>query len=182
MLLLAVLLTGAALVYTARHFAMTADTSELISTKLKWRQRELAFEAAFPQLENLALVVVDGATRNWPMPLPDGAAALRERPGLFRSVRQPDGGAFFDRNGILLLPLDDVAATAKGLAKAQPLLASLAADPSLRGILTTLSRTLEGVRHGQATLRDRTRDDDARGDFRSDGRGPACLLLMAAAA
>ena len=154
-LLLAVLLTGAALVYTAQHFAMTADTSELISTKLKWRQRELAFEAAFPQLENLTLVVVDGATPE----LADAAAgrlaaALRERPGLFRSVGQPDGGAFFDRNGILLLPLNDVAATAKGLTKAQPVLASLAADPSLRGVLTTLSRTLEGVRRGQAALRD----------------------------
>src|ERR1700733_8499162 len=51
-LLLAVLLTAAALVYTARHFAMTADTSELISTKLEWRQHELAFDRAFPQFSN----------------------------------------------------------------------------------------------------------------------------------
>src|ERR1700692_1021051 len=61
-LLLVAVLTAASLVYTARHFAMTTDTAELISTKLEWRQRELAFEAAFPQLQKLIIVVVDGAT------------------------------------------------------------------------------------------------------------------------
>ena len=154
-LLLAVVLTGAALAYTARHFAMTANTAELISTKLEWRQRELAFEAAFPQLENLTMVVVDGATPE----LADAAArrlaaALLEKPSLFRTVRRPDGGAFFDRNGLLLLPLNEVAATTKGLTRAQPLLASLAADPSLRGVLTAISNMLEGIKHGQATLHD----------------------------
>jgi len=154
-LLLAVVLTGAALVYTARHFAMTANTAELISTKLEWRQRELAFEAAFPQLENLTMVVVDGATPE----LADAAArrlaaALLEKPSLFRTVRRPDGGAFFDRNGLLLLPLNEVAATTKGLMRAQPLLAPLAADPSLRGVLTSISNTLQGIKHGQATLHD----------------------------
>ena len=61
-LLLAVVLTAAALVYTAQHFALNANTTELISTKLKWRQQELAFEAAFPQFNNLTMVVVDGVT------------------------------------------------------------------------------------------------------------------------
>ncbi len=154
-LLLAVVLTGAALVYTAQHFAMTANTAELISTKLEWRQKELAFEAAFPQLENLTMVVVDGATPE----LADAAArrlaaALLEKPSLFRTVRRPDGGAFFDRNGLLLLALDEVAATTKGLMRAQPLLAPLAADPSLRGVLTSISNTLQGIKQGQATLHD----------------------------
>jgi hopanoid biosynthesis associated RND transporter like protein HpnN len=69
-------------------------------------------------------------------------------------VRRPDGGAFFDRNGLLLLPLNEVAATTKGLMRAQPLLAPLAADPSLRGVLTAISNMLEGIKHGQATLHD----------------------------
>ena len=104
-LLLAVVLTGAALLYTAQHFALNANTTELISTKLKWRQQELAFEAAFPQFNNLTMVVVDGATPE----LADAAArqlaaALQEKPELFHSVRRPDGGPFFDRNGLLLLP------------------------------------------------------------------------------
>jgi hopanoid biosynthesis associated RND transporter like protein HpnN len=154
-LLLAVVLTGAALVYAAQHFAMTADTSKLISTKLKWRQYELAFDRAFPQFDNLTMIVVDGATPE----LADAAAtsltkALQGKPEFFKAVRRPDGGAFFDRNGLMLLSLDEVAAAAKGLVRARPMLASLAADPSLRGVLATVSNALEGIKHGQATLDD----------------------------
>ena len=91
-LLLGVVLTGAALAYTAQHFALTADTSELISTKLKWRQNELAFDRAFPQFNNLTMIVVDGATPE----LADAAAtrltaALQAKPELFKAVRRPDG-------------------------------------------------------------------------------------------
>jgi hopanoid biosynthesis associated RND transporter like protein HpnN len=154
-LLLGVVLTGAALVYTAQHFALTADTSELISTKLKWRQNELAFDRAFPQFNNLTMIVVDGATPE----LADAAATrltatLQAKLELFKAVRRPDGGAFFDRNGLLLLSLDEVAAATQGLARARPMLASLAADPSLRGVLATISNALEGIKYGQATLHD----------------------------
>jgi uncharacterized protein len=154
-LLLGVVLTGAALVHTAQHFALTADTSELISTKLKWRQNELAFDRAFPQFNNLTMIVVDGAT-----PELAGAAAsklakaLQAKPELFKSVRRPDGGAFFERNGLMLLSLDEVAAATQGLVRARPTLASLAADPSLRGVLATISNALEGIKHGQAKLHD----------------------------
>jgi uncharacterized protein len=154
-LLLAVVLTGAALLYTAQHFALNANTTDLISTKLKWRQQELGFEAAFPQFNNLTMVVVDGATPE----LTDAAArrlaaALQQKPELFHSVRRPDGGPFFDRNGLLLLTLDEVAATTEGLMRAQPLLAPLAADPSLRGVLNAIANMLEGIKRGQGTLHD----------------------------
>lgn len=152
-LLLATALTAVALAYTARHFAMTADTAQLISTKLDWRQRELAFEAAFPQFNRLTMVVVDGQTPE----LTDAAtarlvAALEGKPDLFHSVRRPDGGAFFERNGLLLLPVKDVAATTEQLVKAAPLLGPLAADPSLRGVLAALSGMAMGIKHGQMKL------------------------------
>jgi len=148
-------LTALALLYSAGHFAMTTDTAQLMSTEDKWRQRELAYEKAFPSLQWLTIVVIDGAT---PELAEDAArrlsAALIARPGLFHSVRRPDGGPFFDRNGLLFLSLPQVQAAVDGLMRSQLLLASLAADPSLRGVLDTLSRGLQGVRHGQATLDD----------------------------
>lgn len=154
-LVLALGLTAASLAYTARHFAMTADTAQLISAKLPWRQNELAFEAAFPQLNNLTMIVVDGATPE----LADSAASrlaamLRAKPTLFRTVQRPDGGPFFERDGVLLLALPDVEATTKALVQATPLLGMVARDPSLRGILSALTNMLAGVRHGQGTLRD----------------------------
>ena len=89
-LLLAAVLTAAALLYTAQHFALNANTTELISTKLKWRQQELAFEAAFPQFNNLTTVVVDGVTPE----LADAAArrleaALQAKPAAFPQRATP---------------------------------------------------------------------------------------------
>jgi hopanoid biosynthesis associated RND transporter like protein HpnN len=148
-------LTLAALVFIAQNFAMTADTSQLISQRLEWRQRELAFEAAFPQFNNLTMVVVDGATPE----LADDAArrlaaALKERQDLFQSVRWPDGGPFFEREGLLFLPSKDVEKATSGLVRAAPLLTRLTADPSLRGALVVLTDILQGLKQGEVSLHD----------------------------
>ena len=154
-LFLAGALTLAALLFTAKNFAMTADPGQLISQRLDWRQRELAFDAAFPQLIDLTLIVVDGATPE----LADDAArrlmaALKDRRDLFHTVRWPGGGPFFEREGLLFLSLDDVRAATDGLVKAAPMLVRLKADQSLRGVLVALSDMMSAVRSGEASLQD----------------------------
>jgi hopanoid biosynthesis associated RND transporter like protein HpnN len=153
--LAALLLTLAAGTYTQTHFNMNTDSEQLISAKVGWRQREIAFDKKFPGQSNLIAVVIDGAT---PELAEAAAAALTARiaadKSLFPSVHRPDGGAFFDHNGLLFLPLTDVQATAQQLFKAQPFLGALAADPSLRGIMDSLSTALLGVTAGQAKLSD----------------------------
>ena len=154
-LLSALALTAAALVYMAGNFAMTAETSQLISPKLDWRKRGIEFDKAFPQLQNLTMVVVDGVT---PELADDGArrlaSALRQQPDLFHNVRQPDGGRFFERNGLLLLSIDDVRSATDALIKVQPLLSALAADPSLVGVMKMLGVVLKGIQDGDAKLQD----------------------------
>ena len=152
-ILLALLLAGVAGLHASRHFAMTTDTAELISPDLDWRRGELDFDAAFPQQQDLIVAVVDGATPE----LAEQAAArlderLRAEGKLFRSVRRPEGGPFFARNGLMLLPQDEVQATLDQLIEAQPFLGPLAADPSLRGIMGALDTVLDGVKRGQASL------------------------------
>jgi hopanoid biosynthesis associated RND transporter like protein HpnN len=154
-LLAALAATAAALVHLAQNFAMTAETSQLISPTLDWRKRGIEFDKAFPQLQNLTMVVVDGAT---PELADDGAKrlaqALQQRPDLFHNVRQPDGGRFFERNGLLLLPTGDVRSVTDSLIKVQPLLSALAADPSLAGAMKMLSVILLGIDGGDVKLKD----------------------------
>ncbi len=176
--LAAALLTAFAAAYAARHFTMTANTEELISPKIDWRQRVLDFQTAFPQLEGLTVVVIDGKTPE----LADRAAVrladeLRSKPQLFKSVEQPQGGPFFAQNGLLLLPLPEVRATTQSLTRAQPMLTSLAADPSLRGVLNTLSASLQGVKSGQAKLADFEPEMTALSETfeKAVARGPAFL-------
>ena len=136
----ALLLTGLASWFAATHFAITADTGQLIASSLAWKQDEARFDAAFPQTVDTAVVVIDAAT---PETAEAAAAALAQRlaadSGRFHNVERPDGGPFFDRYGLLLLPPAELTATTAELIEAQPLLAPLAADPSLRGIMNALA-------------------------------------------
>ena len=148
-------LTLLALVYTARNFAMTADAAQLISQRLDWRQKELAFDAAFPQLHTLTMVVVDGATPE----LADDAArrliaALKDRRDLFRTVRWPSGGPFFEREGLLFLSLEETRTALSGIVKAAPQLVRLRADQSLRGALVVLADMLRALKSGEVSLQD----------------------------
>src|SRR5207245_5074511 len=76
------------------------------------------------------------------------------RADVIRTISRPDGGEFFDRNGILFLNLDEVRRNTSELISAQPFRGTLAADPTLRGVFRTLSQSLEGVRLGKAKLED----------------------------
>jgi hopanoid biosynthesis associated RND transporter like protein HpnN len=152
--LCAVLAAGAG-VYVANNFAMNTDSSQLIDAKVAWRMRQAQFDAAFPGQTNLILVVIDGKTPE----LAEAAAArlsekLKTQPTLFRSVRRPDGGDFFNRNGLLFLSGKEVRDTTAQLIKAQPFLGPLASDPSLRGLMNSLDTVLLGVGSGQASLAD----------------------------
>jgi len=141
--------------YTATNFNMDTDSTKLISPKVEWRQREMHFDSLFPQQANLIAVVVDGQT---PELAEAGTKALSDalatQTRQFNSVRRPDGGDFFDRNGLLFLPLADVKANTEQMIAAAPFLGPMAADPSLRGIMASLQTALEGVKRGQAKLSD----------------------------
>jgi len=69
----ALVITIGACVFTYENFAIHTDTSQLISSRLPWRQRELQLDAAFPQQVNTLLVVVDAET---PELADDGAKRL----------------------------------------------------------------------------------------------------------
>ena len=131
--------------HAARHIAMDTDTVKLIGEDAPWRQRELALDKAFPQRANLIAVVVDGAT---PELAESAAASLAARlvreTATIRAAWRPDGGAFFDRAGLLFASNSEIARTLQQLIAGQPLLGVLAADPSLRGLMEALSRIAEG--------------------------------------
>jgi len=129
-IVLCLLLTAGATWYTSQNFAINTDSEQLIDAKVGWRVRQAHFDAAFPQQSNLTLVVIDGAT---PELAESAAARLTEKlaanPKFFGHVRRPDGGAFFNQNGLLFLPLNEVQDTTQQLIKAQPFLGGLASDP-----------------------------------------------------
>jgi uncharacterized protein len=135
--------------YVVRHFSINTDVNALISADLPWRQRELAYEAAFPQSTQGILAVVDA-----PTPELAGAAAtaladqLSQHDGLFRSVEEVGGGMFFESNGLLFLDMPQLSGILTQLEGASPSLGILAADPSLRGLIQAFSLSLGAAQMG----------------------------------
>jgi hopanoid biosynthesis associated RND transporter like protein HpnN len=151
--LAALLLTLGAGWYAAGHLAMNTDIEKLLPDDVGWRRTEAVLDRTFPQNNNLLAVVIDGATGE----LADAAAqlladALRGEPQFFASVRRPDGGPFFDQNGLLFLSVDELQSLSQQLIAAQPLLGSLSNDPSLRGLFNTLKLFTEGATRGDVTI------------------------------
>ncbi len=139
-------LAAAAAVYSAGHLAVDTDIERMLPSNVAWRQNERALDEAFPQNNNLLVAVIDARTPD----LAEQAAGeladkMRAEPQLFTHVRQPDGGRFFDRNGLLYLSPEELDKVAQQLIAAQPLIGSLAHDPSLRGLFDALATFVSGA-------------------------------------
>jgi uncharacterized protein len=153
---LTVALALASSVYTVRHFALKTDVKDLFPPDLPWAQRALDYMKAFPQPD--ILVVVDAPTPELAEQASTRLAeALATRSDLIRAIHHPQSGRFFAQNGLLYLPTSEAAQLTQGLGQSEPLLQTLAADPSLRGALGGLSLGLMGVQYGQIQLDDLAR-------------------------
>jgi uncharacterized protein len=141
--------------FVARHIAIDTDSSKLLSSSLPWRQQEIKLNRLFPQRTDQIIAVVDATT---PEGAEEAAAALADalapQTDMIRTVTRPDGGEFFARNGILFRSVDQVKSDMAQLIKAQPFLGTLAADPTLRGVLGAISQSIEGVHLKKTTLED----------------------------
>ncbi|MCK1516760.1 MMPL family transporter [Bradyrhizobium sp. 190] len=150
--ILSLLLAVGASYYGARHFAINTDINTLISPDLDWRKRDQQFEQAFDR-EKLILAVVEA-------PTPELASAastalftkLSGDTKHFESVQPLGSGEFFEKNGLLFLPVEEVGKVAGQLEAAAPLIEIMAGDPSIRGLTGALETGLAGVKRGQVKL------------------------------
>jgi hypothetical protein len=136
--------------FAATHFSINTDIESLIAD-LPWHNRQIEMTKAFPQKAVTAVVKAPTA-ENAELATNELSRALAKNTTLFPVVSQPESGDFFERNGILFASPDEVRQTAEGLSRARPMLSQLAADPSLRGVMKTLTFGAEGVRAGKIKL------------------------------
>jgi len=150
--LIALVLAVAAGFYTARHFSINTDINTLISPNLDWRKRDNQFGEAFDR-ERLILAVVEA-----PTPELTGAASkalaakLSGDTANFESVQPLGSGEFFEKNGLLFLPVAEVGRLTGQFENAAPLIEIMAGDPSIRGLTGALETGLAGVKRGKVKL------------------------------
>lgn len=142
---LALVLAAASSVYMTRHFKINTDISKLIETDAQWSALSNAMDRAFPDRGQTILAVVDAQAPEMADAAADALAAALSGPAHraeIGAVSQPGGGPLFEHGGMLFLSTDNVAKTTAQLAQARPLVNTLAHDPSVTGLATTLSTML----------------------------------------
>jgi len=137
--------------YIAGHASIDSDTSKLIDPNLPWQKASDDLDRQFPQNNDLLVAVIDGAT---PEQAADGAtvlaAALTRQKNLFSHVRDPEANPYLRRNGLLLLLSPaEVQDFCDHIISAQPFLGTIAADPSVRGVLGAIDLLAQGAIRGE---------------------------------
>lgn len=143
----AILALAAVLALLAGSWAVTtlrleADVTRLVDDQASFLRDYGAYKAAFPQHRRLNVIVIDG---------PDARRArlaeaallrgLEADPDLFPQVFAPGADPFLARHALLFLDTDALGDLVDGLASAQPALALMSRDPSLRGLAALFERT-----------------------------------------
>ena len=142
-IIITILITGGVLFYSIRNFRINTDLNSMISDKLPFRKLEKDFSSAFPQLNDTIVVVLDADTAERAISARELMAEhLKKETGLFKAIYEPGGGTFFERNGLLYLSPGELEELADKLAEAQPFLAYLSRDLSLRGLFSVLEMAL----------------------------------------
>ena len=148
----ALLLAIAAGYYTSQNFIINTDINTLISSDLDWRKRDNQFEKAFDR-ERTILAVVEAPT---PELTSSATAALQQKLSgdtkHFESVQSLGSGEFFEKNGLLFLPVAEVGQLTGQFESGAPLIEIMAGDPSIRGLTGALETGLAGIQRGQVKL------------------------------
>ncbi len=164
-LVVATLAFAASVWAAATMLAFEAGQEGLVSRDEPFWETIDRFYEVFPQLENTAVVVVDGDTVD---DVDQAASAfatrLRAEPELFSSVFLAEEEDFFKTHALLFTDLEELTEIVDRLAKAQPALAAIGQDPNLRGFLGLIGVGVDAMESGAdlppsfAELMDQTAD------------------------
>ncbi|MDB5359917.1 MAG: hopanoid biosynthesis associated transporter like protein HpnN [Rhodospirillales bacterium] len=140
-------------IYSAQNLRVDTDTDKLVSPDLPWQKQVADYARSFPQSTSQTVVVVEGPAAD---AVEDAtaslSAALAKRSDIFKTVRRPDAGPFFDTHRLLFLPVKELGALSDQLATAQPLIATLDGDPNLRGLFGLLDQAVKSAAGRGASL------------------------------
>lgn len=140
-LLVVMLATVLAGIYTASTLRLQGDVTELVDSEASFLRNYDTYKASFPQHRRLNVVVIDGAdARQARVAMETLLAGMTERGVLFENAYAPGADAFLRRHALMFLEADALGVLIDRLAAAQPALAILARDPSLRGLTDLFAR------------------------------------------
>ncbi len=134
------IICGFSFYYSLENLGIDTDTTKILSPDLPFQKDRQLFLQEFPQDDQAILVVVDGhSPEQITRVLSYLGSQFRNQKQHFESIYIPGEGAFFEKNGLLYLGLDEINELADKLSEAQPFISALAKENSLKSLFSILS-------------------------------------------
>ncbi len=150
-------LAAVALIYTWQRMEFLTGRDQLMPATTSFNRDYRAYRAEFGDQEEIA-VVIESADSSLAGRFGERLAArLQADRQHFRDVFFPFGLPFFQKNGLLLMPRDELAVFTANLTKAAPTLKALAASPSVQTLFTHLTGEVDGYLAAPSTPAGRDR-------------------------
>ncbi len=128
------------LVLAANDLQVNTDASDMIDPNLPYRVAEREFDAAFPELDDIILVLVRGRSADETDSFTAALTrTLEEKMDGIRTVYAPTTHPFFARNGLLLMSEEDLEDQLNRLTKASPVIEALNRDQSADTLFNALA-------------------------------------------
>lgn len=143
LILLALLLAGNSLYYTAKNLGVNTNTAQMLSPDLPFQKNRQRIEDEFPQDANVIILVVDALTpEQTSMASNTLAATLKQQSSHFSSVYMPTENDFFRQQALLFMDIDELEDLSVKLIEAQPFIGFLAQNYHLEGLFDIISKAL----------------------------------------
>ena len=152
-------LAAVSLIYTMRRMEFLTGRDQLMPANTAFNRDYRDYRAEFGDQEEIAVVIESADSilaGNFGGELAKRLQADRQH---FREVFFPFGLPFFQKNGLLLMPREELALFTANLAKAAPTLKALAASPSVQTLFTHLTGEIDRYLSAPATPAARERLD-----------------------
>lgn len=158
-LAVALLISLLAVVVTKQRLQFLTGRDQLMPANTAFNRDYRAYRAEFGDQEEIAVVIESSDSAlagRFGERLAERLAADRKH---FREVFFPFGLPFFQQNGLLLMPREELATFTANLTKAAPTLKALAAAPSVQTLFTHLTGEMDGLLAAPAASAEQKRLD-----------------------
>ncbi len=127
--------------YAWTHLRVDADTGNLVSDRLPWRQAHAELEEAFPHLLEDMQIVIDARTPEIAAQAQRRLAAdLESRTDVFSFVYAAGGDDFFERHGLLYSSREELEELRSRMREQRSLWLDLEQEPTLAGFAAVVEK------------------------------------------
>ncbi|MEM6412564.1 MAG: MMPL family transporter [Pseudomonadota bacterium] len=145
-----VVLAAIGTILAATGLGVNSDTSQMVSSKLDYRQSQLDFEQAFPDEETRIALVVRARSEDEADAFSIRVAeVLRERTDVVSDVFAASVDPFLVQNGLLFLESDELDELLGNITAAGPILKRLGRSPTMDRLYLALADALEPIDEGE---------------------------------